>query len=135
MSLTSLIRGTLLVARRAGRPDAAVLLPSADKDNTSWRVRSRTGKNDSVRMRRVAGQVARLEVLVKRQLRKLVKDPKHWRARADEMRSVAAQVNDPRIKAATSGAADAYENLAQLCEVLAHAGNLRTRTEWGGASR
>ena len=86
-------------------------------------------------MRRVAGQVARLEVLVKRQLRKLVKDPKHWRARADEMRSVATQVNDPRIKAATSGAADAYENLAQLCEVLAHAGNLRTRTEWRGASR
>ena len=58
---------------------------------------------------------------MKRQLRKLVKDPKHWRARAHEMRSVAARVNDPKIKAATSGAADAYENLAQLCEVVSGA--------------
>jgi hypothetical protein len=53
---------------------------------------------------------------MKRQLRKLVKDPKHWRARADEMRSVAAQVTDPKIKTSTAGAANAYENLAQLCE-------------------
>jgi hypothetical protein len=53
---------------------------------------------------------------MKRRLRGLVKDPKHWRARAHEMRSAAAQVTDPRIKAATTGAADAYENLAQLCE-------------------
>jgi hypothetical protein len=55
---------------------------------------------------------------MKRLLRSLVKDPKHWRGRAHEMRSVAAQVNDPKIKAATSGAPDAYENLAQLCEVV-----------------
>ena len=69
---------------------------------------------------------------MKRQLRKLVKDPKHWRARADEMRSVAAQVNDPRIKAATSGAADAYENLAQLCEVVsAKRGQLRRPAQVG----
>jgi hypothetical protein len=58
---------------------------------------------------------------MKRQLRKLVKDPKHWRTRADEMRSVAAQVTDPKIKTSTAGAADAYENLAQLCEVVSGA--------------
>jgi hypothetical protein len=45
-----------------------------------------------------------------------VNDPKHRRARAKEMRSVAAQVPDPKVKAITSGAADAYENLAKLCE-------------------
>jgi hypothetical protein len=52
--------------------------------------------------------------------RKLVRDPKHWRARANEMRSVAAQANDPKVKASTSGAADAYEKLAQLCEAKQH---------------
>ena len=51
------------------------------------------------------------------QLRQLVKDPKHWRARANEMRSVAAQATDQKVKATTSGAADAFENLAQLCEL------------------
>ena len=70
---------------------------------------------------------------MKGRLRELVKDPKHWRARAREMRSIAAQVTDPRIKAATSGAADAYENLAQLCEVVSAKREQleETRTKWG----
>jgi hypothetical protein len=46
-------------------------------------------------------------------LRKLISGPKHWRARAAEMRAVAAQVTDPKVKATTSGAADGYDKLAQ----------------------
>jgi hypothetical protein len=53
---------------------------------------------------------------MKERLHRLITDPKHWRARAHEMRSVAAQLTDPKIKATTSGAADAYENLAQMCD-------------------
>ena len=48
--------------------------------------------------------------------RKLISDPKHWRARAAEMRAVAAQVSDPKVKATTSGAADGYDKLAQMEE-------------------
>ena len=51
-----------------------------------------------------------------RRLRKLISDPKHWRARAAEMRAVAAQVTDPKVKAATSGAADGYDKLAHMEE-------------------
>jgi hypothetical protein len=48
-----------------------------------------------------------------RLLRKLISDPRHWRARATEMRAVAAQVTDPKVKATTSGAADGYDKLAR----------------------
>jgi hypothetical protein len=51
-----------------------------------------------------------------RRLRKLISDPKHWRARAAEMRAVAAQVNDPKVKATTSGAAEGYDRLAHMEE-------------------
>jgi hypothetical protein len=44
-------------------------------------------------------------------------DPKHWRARAAEMRAVAAQVTDPKVKATTSGAADGYDKLAHMEEM------------------
>jgi hypothetical protein len=47
-------------------------------------------------------------------LRKLISDAKRWHARADEMRSVAAEAPDPKVKATASGAADAYEKLARL---------------------
>ena len=48
-----------------------------------------------------------------RRLRRLIRDPKHWHARANEMRVVAAKVTDPKVKATTSGAADAYDKLAR----------------------
>jgi hypothetical protein len=51
--------------------------------------------------------------------RRLINDPKHWRARANEMRAVAAQVTDTKVKASTSGAADAYDKIAQLEEARA----------------
>jgi hypothetical protein len=41
-------------------------------------------------------------------------NPSYWRARADELRAVAAQATDPKVKATTFGAADAYDKLAQL---------------------
>jgi hypothetical protein len=57
----------------------------------------------------------------KTRLRKLINDPKHWRARANEMRAIAAQVTHTKIKATTSGAADAYDKIAQLEEARAAA--------------
>ena len=54
-----------------------------------------------------------------RRLSKLINDPRHWRARANEMRAVAGQVTDPKVKAGTLGAADAYDKLAQLQEARA----------------
>ena len=54
-----------------------------------------------------------------RRLRKLISDPKHWRARAAEMRAVAAQVTDPKVKATTSGAADGYDKVARMEETRA----------------
>jgi hypothetical protein len=63
-----------------------------------------------------------------RRLRKLISDPKHWRARAAEMRAVAAQVTDPKVKATTSGAADGYDKLAHLEEATAAASDRRHMT-------
>jgi hypothetical protein len=51
-----------------------------------------------------------------RRLRTLISDPRHWRARAAEMRAVAAQVTNPKVKATTSGAADGYDKLARMEE-------------------
>jgi hypothetical protein len=41
-------------------------------------------------------------------------DPSYWRARANELRAVAAQATDAKVKATTFGAADGYDKLAQL---------------------
>jgi hypothetical protein len=60
-----------------------------------------------------------------RRLRKRIHDPKHWSARASDMRKVAAQVTDPKVKATTFGAADAYDKLAQLAQARAAASGKR----------
>jgi hypothetical protein len=49
-----------------------------------------------------------------RRFRRFINDPSYWRARANEMREVAAKATDPKVKAATFGAADAYDTLAQM---------------------
>jgi hypothetical protein len=67
---------------------------------------------------------------MKRRLRKLVKDPKHWRARAHEMRSVAAQVNDPKPRPRVQ---PMHTKILPNCArwYLAHAGKLRRAAQSG----
>jgi hypothetical protein len=60
--------------------------------------------------------------------RKLIGDPNHWRARAAELRMVAAQVSDPKVKATTSGAADGFDKVAHLGEAKATIPARRLRT-------
>jgi hypothetical protein len=47
----------------------------------------------------------------------LLKDPKHWRARADEARRMANQLADPEAKKTMIGIADSYDRLALRAEI------------------
>jgi len=45
-----------------------------------------------------------------------IKNPEHWRARAEEMRAIAEEMHDPEIKARMLGIDADYDKLAQRAE-------------------
>jgi hypothetical protein len=45
-----------------------------------------------------------------------INDPQHWRARAQEARTIADQINDEKSKAAMLRIANDYETLAERAE-------------------
>ena len=46
----------------------------------------------------------------------ILDDPKHWRDRAEEVRSLAEQMSDPETRRIMRGIADDYEKLAKRAE-------------------
>jgi hypothetical protein len=47
----------------------------------------------------------------------LLKDPKHWRERADEARRVASQLTDPEAKKTMLEIAASYDRLAERAQI------------------
>jgi hypothetical protein len=47
-----------------------------------------------------------------------IKDPKYWRARAEEARAQAGKIRDPKAKQALLGIAANYDQLAERTEAM-----------------
>jgi hypothetical protein len=50
---------------------------------------------------------------------RVIDNPEHWRARAEECRTLAEQMNDAEARRIMLGIVDSYERLAERAEVRA----------------